>query len=340
MWPEPHTRRDAALDAAPPAVSLRPETLDSLDALRRAGGLRWPAPFVLPGWTRAWHETFGKAGLRLLSIRGVDGIIGAAPLQVDGRTASLVGSPDVCDHLDLAAAPGREQAVCRALIEHLRGSEAVDRLELGPFRPDSIVALALLPAARELGLPAAVSPDEELFELALPSSWDDYLAALSGKERHEVRRKLRRGGESFHFELTAGRADAVEEFLRLFRRNRMDKAAFMDGRMEEYFRRLAEHVPETRIGLLRVDGSVAAAVWCVDHGRTRYLYNSGYDADYSGLSVGLACKLLSIRDAIERGLTMYDFLKGNETYKRRLGGVPVALVRCRIDLRQPAAAAE
>jgi CelD/BcsL family acetyltransferase involved in cellulose biosynthesis len=49
--------------------------------------------------------------------------------------------------------------------------------------------------------------------------------------------------------------------------------------------------------------------------------------------VGLACKLLSIRDAVERGLTTYDFLKGNETYKRRLGGEPVALVRCRIELR-------
>jgi CelD/BcsL family acetyltransferase involved in cellulose biosynthesis len=71
----------------------------------------------------------------------------------------------------------------------------------------------------------------------------------------------------------------------------------------------------------------------MDLGGTRYLYNSGYDADFSGLSVGIACKLLSIRDAVERGLTRYDFLKGEETYKRRLGGVPVALARCRIDLR-------
>ena len=125
----------------------------------------------------------------------------------------------------------------------------------------------------------------------------------------------------------------MDEFLRLFRRNRADKAAFMDARTEGFFRGLAGRLPETRIGLLRVDGPVAAAVWCFDHGRTRYLYNSAYDADYSRLSVGLACKLLSIRDAIERGLATYDFLKGNEAYKHRLGGAPVPLVRCRIDLR-------
>ena len=50
--------------------------------------------------------------------------------------------------------------------------------------------------------------------------------------------------------------------------------------------------------------------------------------------MGLACKLLSIRDAIERGLATYDFLKGNEAYKHRLGGIPVPLVQCRIDLRR------
>jgi CelD/BcsL family acetyltransferase involved in cellulose biosynthesis len=325
-------RRDASPDAA--AVTLRRESLESLEHLRRStGGVSWPSPFVLPGWIRAWQAAFGAAELNLLSVRGTGGPIGVAPLQVAGRTASFAGSSDVCDHLDLAAAPGREGEVCRALLEHLRAAGAVDGLELGPCRPDSVVVRALLPTARELGLPVAVDGDDSIYPLALPDSWEGYLASLSAKERHEVRRKLRRGGESFHFELTAGGMEAVQDFLRLFRRNRTDKAAFMDGRMEEYFRRLAEHVPETRIGRLRVDGWVAAAVWCIDFGRSRYLYNSGYDADYSGLSVGLACKLLSIRDAIERGVDTYDFLKGDEAYKRRLGGVPVPLVRCRIDLR-------
>jgi CelD/BcsL family acetyltransferase involved in cellulose biosynthesis len=334
MWAEQHMNREAPLDAPFDAIALRLETSDSLECLRRAsGGLFWPAPFVLPGWIRAWHAAFGQAELQLWSLRENEAVVGLAPLQVAGRTASLAGSPDVCDHLDLVAAPGREHIVCRALLGHLRHSAAVDRLDTGPVRPDSVVVRALLPAARALGLSTEVIEDESLFELRLPAAWDDYLAALSGKERHEVRRKLRRGGEAFRFELAEGGAAVVEEFLRLFRRNRSDKAAFMDARTEGFFRCLARQLPETRVGLLHVDGSIAAAVWCFDHGRTRYLYNSAYDADYSALSVGLACKLLSIRDAIERGLGTYDFLKGNEAYKHRLGGMPVPLVRCRIDLR-------
>jgi CelD/BcsL family acetyltransferase involved in cellulose biosynthesis len=288
---------------------------------------------VLPGWIRAWQEAFGREGLTLWSFRENGAAVGLAPLQVAGGTASLAGSPDVCDHLDLVAAPGREREVCRTLIEHLDRSGTVGRLDFGPARPDSVVVRALLPEARALGLACEVVEDEAVYQMALPASWEDYLASLSGKERHEVRRKLRRGGEAFGFEMTGGSAAAVEEFMRLFRRNRTDKAAFMDARMEDFFRSLARRLPETRVGLLRVDGALAAAVWCFDHGPTRYLYNSGYDADYSGLSVGLACKLLSIRDAIARGLGTYDFLKGNETYKRRLGGEPVPLVRCRIEMR-------
>jgi len=319
MWPDHHTRKDPSLDTA--AVTLRLETIESIEHLRRsAPGVSWSSPFVLPGWIRAWQTAFGTAELHLVSIWERGALIGVAPLQVAGRTASLAGSPDVCDHLDLVAAPGRGNTVCRALIEHLRAAAgAIDCLDLGPCRPDSLVMQALLPTARELGLPVAVAGDESIYPLALPDSWEGYLASLSGKERHEVRRKLRRGGASFGFEAAGGRAAAVTEFLRLFRGNRADKAAFMDARMEGFFRRLAEHLAETQIGLLHVDGAVAAAVWCIDFGRSRYLYNSGYNADYSWLSVGLACKLLSIRDAIERGLTTYDFLKGDEAYKRRLG---------------------
>jgi CelD/BcsL family acetyltransferase involved in cellulose biosynthesis len=40
---------------------------------------------------------------------------------------------------------------------------------------------------------------------------------------------------------------------------------------------------------------------------------------------------LSIQDAISRGLAKYDFLKGNETYKRQLGGSGMPVYHCRIE---------
>jgi CelD/BcsL family acetyltransferase involved in cellulose biosynthesis len=314
------------------------ETFESIVWRLQVAGptLQFGAPFVLPGWMRAWQEIFAPgASLWIRSFQQGGELIGIAALRVEERTARLIGDAEVCDHLDLVCTADRREDFCIALLDHLKGN-GIERLELNPLRPDSAVMRALVPAARAGGYPVSVAEEDVLFELDLPDSWEDYLQTLSGKQRHEVRRKLRRletrAAVRFRLEQAAAVHAAVDDFLVLFRQNRRDKAAFMDDRMAAYFRSLAEYVPGTRIGFLDVDGGPAAAVWCCDHGGTRYLYNSGYDANLGHLSVGILCKLLSIRDAIAAGLRTYDFLKGDEAYKRQLGGKPVPIYRCRINL--------
>ncbi len=71
---------------------------------------------------------------------------------------------------------------------------------------------------------------------------------------------------------------------------------------------------------------------CFDYNSTVYLYNNGYDNRYRSLSVGLLSKVFTIQDSIRRGKNKYDFLKGTEVYKHRLGGKPVQLYRCQVKL--------
>jgi CelD/BcsL family acetyltransferase involved in cellulose biosynthesis len=178
------------------------------------------------------------------------------------------------------------------------------------------------------------------FELALPGSWDDYLTLLRGKERHEIRRKLRRlyeaGPISYRLVEDASSAKKeMETFLELFRSNRADKAEFMNDQMVSFFKELAEALEEARIlklFLLNLDESAVSATMCFDYRSTMYLYNNGYDNDFSSLSVGLLGKVLSIKESIQSGKKTYDFLKGAEVYKRRLGGQPIQLYRCLIEL--------
>ncbi|MGD8494106.1 MAG: GNAT family N-acetyltransferase, partial [Desulfobacterales bacterium] len=58
----------------------------------------------------------------------------------------------------------------------------------------------------------------------------------------------------------------------------------------------------------------------------------GYDESYHVLSVGLLSKLFTLKESIQLGKKRYDFLKGTEVYKHRLGGKRISLYRCRVSL--------
>jgi hypothetical protein len=48
--------------------------------------------------------------------------------------------------------------------------------------------------------------------------------------------------------------------------------------------------------------------------------------------VGLLSKILCLKESIERGRQKWDFLKGGEAYKYRIGGEKIALYRCHITI--------
>jgi CelD/BcsL family acetyltransferase involved in cellulose biosynthesis len=184
----------------------------------------------------------------------------------------------------------------------------------------------------------SMTPEESSFETALPETWEAYLGQLSGKQRHEIRRKIRRleavGSVGFHMADKENQAEFIESFLTLFRKNRQDKADFMSDEMAGYFTDLIQGLANRqmlRLFVLTVDQQPAATALCFDYDGVRYLYNSGYDAHYNDLSVGVLCKVLSIQQAIETGCRRYDFLKGAEIYKKRIGGQEVSLCRCRVE---------
>jgi CelD/BcsL family acetyltransferase involved in cellulose biosynthesis len=207
-------------------------------------------------------------------------------------------------------------------------------------RADSVVFKNLIAVAKDLGYEISCDPEDVTMELNLPASWDDFLNQLTGKERHEIRRKLRRLKEAaqINFRVVENPVDVAQEidtFLALFKLNRSDKSAFMSDQRAAFFRALAFEM--AAVGILRLffldlDEVPAAAVMCFDYRSTLYLYNNGYDIQHKSLSVGLLSKIFTIKESIKRGKTRYDFLKGPESYKRRLGGKPAQLYRCRLDL--------
>ena len=319
-----------------------PLTTEDLNALWSASGvgLTWSSPFVLPPWLTYWWKTFGAGQEFLLwEIRHGDQLLGIAPLRVAGDTARFMGSVDLCDYQDFVVMPGLERQFFWALL-HLLKQRGVSGLDLSGLRPDSAAMLALPAAAETQGSGIVWEQQDVSYELALPSSWGAFLSGLSGKERHEIQRKFRRLNQSLSYRLevieTPPEVDAaMDEFVHLFKMSRPEKVAFLSEAREDFIRRVSRSLAErglVKLYFLRAGGSRVASALCFDMNDSVYLYNSGMDPHYRDLSVGLLCKLLTLRRSLETGRRTYDFLKGAETYKARLGARPVPLYRCRLSL--------
>ena len=303
--------------------------------------LGWNSVFVLPSWLRVWWQTFGSgAELYLRAVRQKDKIIGIAPLLIREGTASIIGSADVCDYLDFVVAPEAERDFFSELLDDLERKD-VTHLELRPLRPDSTVLTDLVAVAQNRKYDVLCHEEGVSVELDLPSTWDEYLAALAKKQRHEVKRKLRRlweaGDVSYRcVEVSQGAGDFMDTFLKLFSLSREEKANFMTTQMESFFRSLAEAMAEIgllRFGILELNALPVAIIIGFDYNDVVYLYNSAYDPDYSYLSVGLLSKVLCIKESIKSGRKKWDFLKGGEPYKYHIGGREAPLCNCQIKIR-------
>lgn len=325
------------------ACAVRREELDRLEAewLGLLSLSPEPVPFLHPTWQRAWLEEFQEGrDLLLLAVRDGERLVGLAPLLRQDCGLTLVGHYSICDYMDVVAAPGRESEVIAAVLEALQGEEWRE-LELRGLREGS-PTLALLPALAE-GLGWQVSQELEAVSprLELPATWEEYLARLSGKDRHELRRKLRRLAQGREVELrvltsSQETAAGLAELLRFMVESREDKARFLTEKMEQFFYRAVAALSEegmVRLYLLELDGRTAAAVLCFDLGNRLYVYNSGYDPAYASLAVGLLSKALCLRDAIEQGRQCLDFLRGTESYKYDLGARDQRIYRCLIGRR-------
>lgn len=316
---------------------------DGLDEQRWNGLLdrsRLPSVFLTWQWQTRWAQAFAaERPLHLLSVTDDDGSLGgllALHEQEPGRLR-LLGGVDVSDYLDVIAAAGREDEVWHALLQH-RAAQPVE-WDLHAIRAASRT-LTLVPAlAAAHGLRVSATLEDRCPVLQLSGSWDEYLARLSGKDRHELRRKMRKlereqpGATVRSHHEPDGWDEALSRFLRLHRLSKVGKARFMDERMERFFRDATCALAAAgwaRLWFLECEGAPVASFLCLEYAGTVGLYNSGFDPAQASLAPGIVLLAHVIRDAIRRGIPTFDFLRGEEPYKEAFAPICEDLFNLRI----------
>ena len=285
-------------------------------------------PFLHPVWLRTWLSEFGdRYEPVFLTSESGERLTGVAPLMRSEERLTFIGDPNICDYMDLLVAPDEAAGACDALWQQLCAEEW-GTLDLWGLPASSPTRERFAELARDAGYGVAEELEAVAPRVQLPGDWESYLASLGKKDRHELRRKIRRlfesGGGVTH-QVLSEQSDvvaAMDTFLDLHTRSRQDKTDFMTEEMSGFFRRMASALSAEgliHLFMLQINSRPAAAVLCFDAGNCLYLYNSGYDPEFSSLSVGLVSKALCLQWAIENGKQCIDFLRGNEPYKYDLG---------------------
>ena len=293
-------------------------------------------PFLTWEWQSTWWKHLGEGDLMLLGFRAEDDgrLVGAAPLfcsQTDGgpRTISLVGCRDVSDYLDLIIEEGQEDAVYVALLDHLE-DEGLDwdLIDFCNIPQNSLTHARLRELAAERGYQTLVEIEDVCPIISLPATWDDYLMMLNKKQRHEVRRKLRKADAEAdtRFYVVGPEDDLRSEmtaFIELHQMSTPEKDQFMDPQMQGFFFDISQILQDQgwlQLVFVEMDGEKAAALLNFDYGNDIMVYNSGYDPQrYRHLSPGIIVTARSIEKAIALGRSRFDFLRGDEVYKYRFG---------------------
>jgi CelD/BcsL family acetyltransferase involved in cellulose biosynthesis len=295
-------------------------------------------PFLRFEFLRAWWATLGGGewpdGELWVAIgRDEDGgLAAAAPFfQTSARPGALllVGTTEIADYLDLVASEPKLEPFARSLLEAIAGGgpPGIDTLDLWNVLETSLGGQALARAAAGGGWSVARERLKPCPQIDLAGGWDAYLQRLDKKQRHELRRKMRRveqtpGTTFVRAGDGIGLPQAVDAFLGLMKFDAA-KSRFLTPSMHEMFLSLASDAAQggwLRLELLLKDGRPAAGAFCFDYGDRLLVYNSGMDPAYQALSPGWALLGHLIQTAAEEGKVAVDFMRGDEDYKFRLGG--------------------
>ena len=307
-------------------------------------------PFLRNEYLSAWWETRGggewpESELAVVTAHQAGRLAGIAPLfysrNRDGFPALLLlGSIEISDYLDIIVRPADLSVFLAGLLDFIAqpGRLGWGLLDWHNLPESSPTLPALSAEAEKRGWTFTRERTSHVPSIPLTGDFETYLAGIDKKQRHEIRRKIRRAEESgrdvhWYIVKDGSTLDAeVEAFLELMAGD-PEKAAFLTPAMRSQMRlacRAAFDCGWLQLAFLVADGQKAAGYLNFDYLNRIWVYNSGLDRRFMDLSAGWVLLGYLLQWANDNKRAEFDFMRGNEDYKYRFGGVDGFVVRARV----------
>lgn len=298
-------------------------------------------PFQSLAYQRAWWQNLQPANgtLHTVVVRSEAGDLAAIACfyLIDG-VLYFNGCTEETDYLDLITPADQAEAAWTAVFDCLCNPAfpewtALDLCNVPEASPTRSILSTIAP---QRGLSFAEEIHEVCPVIRLPATFDEYLMNLDKKQRHEIRRKSRRAHQATVRVVGPDDdlAQAVDHFLELLQKSTLQKQEWLnDGRRAVFHETAVAAQAEGTLQLMFIEmnGQKAAGLFNFDYKDRVWVYNSGFDpAAYGRLSLGVVLTAKAIELAIENGRAVFDFLRGNETYKYRFGAEDTRIYRLHV----------
>jgi CelD/BcsL family acetyltransferase involved in cellulose biosynthesis len=304
-------------------------------------------PFLRHEYLSTWWQTLGggeweHGELYVVTGRERSVLCGVAPLffthNREGEPAlMLLGSIEISDYLDVIARPEHLSPFLNALLEHLSSPQAPSwrLLDWYNILEDSHTLPALNAAAEGMGWSYQQEPLQHCPYIPLPDEWEVYLEGLDKKQRHEIRRKMRRAEELYPpvrwyiVEDEDSLDEGIDGLLHLMSLD-PEKDKFLTEVMRSQMRSAVHSAFQSgwlQLSFLKIGDENAAGYLNFDYGEHIWVYNSGLNFAHGKLSPGWVLLAYLIQWAIDHKRKAFDFMRGDEDYKYRFGAVDRRVMR-------------
>lgn len=294
--------------------------------------------FLGPHWLLTWWDLFGDG--KVLSVVMVvedREVVGFAPWYVEvhwGYRILRTMGHGFIDYEGVLAQQGKEALVMAALQRWLLANDFYDAVVFDRLLDDGWSADFGRWEQGKLSLqsyPSTISPFTDLSQ-----GWDSVVDRFGHNLRSDTRRRLRRLGQQGNLRLRAVHTPeefdvCFEKFLR-WKRGRYEKryrdaesvygegGLWGDARVAGYYRDVALKLMlrgYPALNCLDLDDEMVSAIFGMEKNGTYFYFAPAYCPDYDSYSIGRVHVWLLMQQICERGFHRFDFLIGDDGYKRK-----------------------
>jgi CelD/BcsL family acetyltransferase involved in cellulose biosynthesis len=308
-------------------------------------------PFLRYEYLNTWWGTRGggewkQAKLVLISAYENNTLIGIAPLFLAEhnrkQSLMLLGSIEISDYLDLIVRQDDLSLFTSGLLDFLASNSTITFSCFDWYNlPDTSPTLATLKAdVAKRGWLFTKETFRPSLYVPLPGDFKTYLASINKKQRHEIRRKMRRAEEyekpiRWYIVEDVDTLDTeIDDFLALMA-NDHDKDLFLSEEMRIQMQcsmQTAFKAGWLQLAFLEVNGQKAAGYLSFDYDNRIWIYNSGLNFDFKYLSPGWVLLGYMLQWANENGRSEFDFMRGEEGYKYKFGAIKRDVIRLKVEV--------